>query len=173
MQRLQETSRGGLRSCFSAQWGVGACTAHRQQRLWLLCGDGNLQAYDLDGSKAALAQVHISLPDGETLVVTAPGVKVAPDEAAYMALGTRSGSVLLLERLPDRALCTCSSESWSVSVEVTRAHAAPLDAAAWSLDGRVLATAAADGSVIIWQVFHLCSDNTASCSPSPFSGLQA
>ncbi|OEH78961.1 intraflagellar transport protein [Cyclospora cayetanensis] len=150
MLQLQEATRGdcGIKGCFLAEWGVGGRSREdlHCQRVWSLSSEGKLQAYDLEESTASAVQAHIALPVEDSILVAAIYSLVGAGTVLCMALGTRAGSVFLLERLSDPPSGTYSLESWDVSAQALQAHAAPVDGAVWNSDGSLLVTAAANGS---------------------------
>lgn len=153
MQELRQTVHGQLSGCISVHWGVGyhGNRGHRVEQLCLLDREGVIRASETDGDMVSNTEIPVPpLPGEDPVLVIAPYMPTAGEETTCMALGTLKGSVILLELPPGRPRSAYTLESWSVSAKALHSHAAPLDAVAWSFNGRFLATAAANGSVITW-----------------------
>ena len=154
MQELREKAHGELPGCLSVHWGAGlpGNSGHLTQQLCMLDKEGVIRCSELDGPDVSNTEV-IQIPPfpaGDHVLVIALYTPPTEEGTTCMALGTLKGSVILLELLPGRASSAYTPDSWSVSAKALNSHAAPLDAVTWSPDGRFLATAAADGSVITW-----------------------
>ncbi|KAL8431122.1 hypothetical protein Efla_004643 [Eimeria flavescens] len=138
MQLLQESPGPSSQDCFLAVWGTVREKTRARTRLWLLCGDSRLQAFDFNGSEAAAVEVHIPVPPGHTIVMAAHCTHSTAEEASLIALGTQAGLLLLVERTPEQLRgSSFSVETWRVLAEAPQAHGgAPIDAGAWTPDAR-------------------------------------